>query len=137
MTDTISRSARSRVMRTVHSEKTGPERLLRMALTRERLRGWKLNEALLPGRPDFAFRRPKLAVFVDGCFWHGCLRCYRNPKSNARYWNAKLRMNRARDKRDTKALSELGWRVLRLWEHQVQAVPNQCVGIIRQAIREK
>lgn len=80
--------------------------------------GWRRGQAL-PGKPDFAFRKERLCVFVDGCFWHGCPKCYRQPGSNNAYWAAKVERNRARDKRVARELRREGWRVLRVWEHEL------------------
>lgn len=71
-------------------------------------------------RPDFVFRGRRLVVFVDGCFWHGCPRHGTHPRGNAAFWRAKFRRNQARDRRDTRRLRSLGWRVLRLWEHELK-----------------
>lgn len=74
----------------------------------------------LPGarpRPDIAFTRSRVAVFVDGCFWHCCPDHGRPPKTNRSYWGPKLARNVERDRRDTLALEGAGWRVVRLWEH--------------------
>jgi DNA mismatch endonuclease (patch repair protein) len=70
-------------------------------------------------RPDFVFRREKVAIFVDGCFWHGCPEHFRRPKSRQKFWDAKIARNIARDVSVTKALRKAGWRVLRLWEHEL------------------
>ena len=70
---------------------------------------------------DLAFPRARLAVFVDGCFWHGCPRHYAAPGSNRAFWGSKLRANVARDRRQTLALEAVGWRVVRVWEHEVVA----------------
>ncbi len=67
-------------------------------------------------RPDFVFRSAKLAVFADGCFWHGCPRCYRSPKTRSRFWRTKVERNRERDIFQTRALRQRGWRVLRVRE---------------------
>ena len=71
-------------------------------------------------RPDFIFATRRLAVFVDGCFWHGCPRHGTRPQGNAAFWREKFRRNRARDRRDTRRLRRAGWRVLRLWEHELK-----------------
>lgn len=71
-----------------------------------------------PIRPDIVFTRARLAIFVDGCFWHGCEHHGRTPKSNIAYWEAKIELNRDRDRRQTVRLSDAGWRVLRVWEHE-------------------
>ena len=79
--------------------------------------GWRRHQPL-PGRPDFIFRPARLAVFVDGCFWHGCPKCYRRPASNRKYWDAKVARNKCRDRLVNQTLRRSGWRVLRIWEHE-------------------
>ena len=71
-------------------------------------------------RPDFVFAARRLAVFVDGCFWHGCPQHGTRPRGNAAFWRAKFRRNQARDRRDTRRLGRAGWKVLRLWEHELK-----------------
>jgi DNA mismatch endonuclease, patch repair protein len=78
--------------------------------------GWRRHQSLL-GHPDFIFRRQRLAVFVDGCFWHGCPRHCRVPRGNRQYWQRKIALNSARDRRVTRLLRSRGWRVLRIWGH--------------------
>jgi len=87
-------------------------RLLRNA----HISGWRRHADLI-GRPDFSFRRERVGVFLDGCFWHGCPRCYRAPATNRRYWAEKVARNVARDRRQRQQLRRAGWRVLRIWEH--------------------
>jgi DNA mismatch endonuclease (patch repair protein) len=70
-------------------------------------------------RPDFVFPKNKLAVFIDGCFWHGCPKCYRNPKSRKKFWSAKILRNKERDKFQKFALRRYRWQVIRIWEHEV------------------
>jgi DNA mismatch endonuclease, patch repair protein len=67
-------------------------------------------------RPDFVFQKNKLAIFIDGCFWHGCSKCYRNPKSRKKFWSAKVLRNKERDLFQTKELRRIGWKVIRVWE---------------------
>ncbi len=104
---------RSATMRAVKSRDTAPERAVR-AMLRAFAPGYRLNRADLPGKPDIAYGRRKLAIFVHGCFWHGhdCARGARMPKTNADYWRAKIARNRARDERTLAALDALGWRTL-------------------------
>jgi DNA mismatch endonuclease Vsr len=71
-------------------------------------------------RPDFVFRERKLAVFVDGCFWHGCAKCYVRPRQNRKFWDAKFARNTERDRKVNKALKAAGWQVLRIWEHELK-----------------
>jgi DNA mismatch endonuclease (patch repair protein) len=96
------------------------ELLLRMVLVQRGIRGWVLHERSLPGTPDFFFPQKKLAIFVDGCFWHKCPQCGTLPKTRADFWLAKLERNRQRDKKITRLLRASGIKVVRLWEHQLQ-----------------
>jgi len=75
----------------------------------------------LPGTPDFAWPRQRVALFVDGCFWHGCPRCYKAPRHNSSFWRAKAAANRARDRRVGRILRTRGWQVIRVWECQVES----------------
>ncbi len=119
--DKISPETRSRVMAKVRSERNrSTEWRLRSALARAGIRGWILNVGDLPGRPDFGFPAQRLAVFVDGCFWHGCPACRRIPSSNVEYWSQKIERNRNRDRAVRIRLKKSGWRVLRIWEHQLE-----------------
>lgn len=77
----------------------------------------------LPGTPDILFRSAHLAVFVDGCFWHGCRKCGHIPATNSAYWAEKINRNRARDRRVTAQLRQRGFRVIRIWEHQLKIRP--------------
>jgi DNA mismatch endonuclease (patch repair protein) len=91
-----------------------------MALLRNaRITGWRRHQKL-PGCPDFVFRRERVAVFVDGCFWHGCRWHCRMPEDNNEYWQRKISRNMARDRATTEALKASGWRVLRVWGHALR-----------------
>ena len=119
--DSVSRARRSQIMSAIRGRGNhSTEWKVRAVLIRCGIRGWTLHDKELPGRPDFAFPREKLAVFVDGCFWHACPRCGRTPKSNREFWRAKILGNALRDRRNRARLRRLGWRVLRLWEHDFQ-----------------
>lgn len=98
---------------------TGPELALRRALWAAGARGYRLHPRGVPGRPDLAFPRARLAVFVHGCFWHACPIHSKPPKSNAAFWREKFARNVARDARKVAELEEGGWRVLTFWEHEV------------------
>jgi len=80
--------------------------------------GWRRGWPLL-GKPDFAFPKIKLAIFVDGCFWHGCPKHFNQPLNNADFWLKKLSSNRARDRLVNRMLRRKGWRVVRVWEHDL------------------
>ena len=122
MPDTYSPEVRSGVMARVKGRDTGPELALRRALYQVGVRGWRCHRKSLPGCPDLAFGRAKLAVFVDGAFWHGHPSRYW-PGRSGPYWDAKIERNRQRDRRVTAALEEQGWAVLRLWDFDIEVDP--------------
>lgn len=97
---------------------------LRMALVKAGVRGWKLHSEKLPGKPDFYFERVKLALFVDGCYWHGCPKCGHIPKTRTAFWEAKIKRNQERDKMKDRELKKLGAKNLRIWEHELKGKKN-------------
>jgi len=107
----------SRVMRRMGRKDTAPELALRRELTRLGLR-YRLHRADLPGRPDVSFGPARVAVFVDGCFWHGCPEHAVMPKANRQWWADKLAANKARDAAKDAALRERGWEPVHVWEHE-------------------
>jgi DNA mismatch endonuclease (patch repair protein) len=118
--DTFSKSERSRIMASVKSRNAKSTELKFISLLKENgITGWRRNYPLT-GKPDFVFSRCKMAVFIDGCFWHGCARHCRMPSSNVNYWNTKIEKNKIRDKKITKALKMKGWQVIRIWEHEIK-----------------
>lgn len=98
-------------------EETGPEMALRRVLHSRGLR-YRVNYRALPGTPDIAFTRAKIAVFVDGCFWHRCPEHGTMPQNNREWWREKLDRNRERDAEKDAALDELGWLTVHVWEHE-------------------
>jgi DNA mismatch endonuclease (patch repair protein) len=120
MADIWTKRKRSTVMSLIRSNGNKATELCLITIFRQfRITGWRRGQELL-GKPDFVFWRERLAVFVDGCFWHGCADCYRRPNSNRKYWDAKVNRNRERDREITTALRMRGWRVIRIWEHQLR-----------------
>ncbi len=117
MSDVFTKKKRSQVMAAIRSKGNKATELKLVSILRAHgITGWRRHQPL-PGKPDFAFRRERLAVFVDGCFWHGCPRHGRKPSSNRRYWLPKLKRNKQRDRNVSKKLRNGGWRVVRLWAH--------------------
>ena len=114
--DTVSTEERSKIMRAIHSKNTRPELRLRKALW---LKGFRYRIHYGTEKIDIAFPSKKLAIFVDGCFWHGCPIHSHVPKSNIEYWAPKLKKNIERDKKMDERLQKKGWRVLRFWEHEL------------------
>lgn len=117
--DIYDKEKRSEIMSKVKTKNTKPEILLRKHLYASGIRGYRVNYKIL-GTPDIVFTKYKLALFVDGCFWHGCPVCYKEPKTQKEFWYGKLNENINRDKRVNNKLKENGWQVLRLWEHEVE-----------------
>ncbi len=126
--------SRSQHMARVKGNNTSPERLLRSALWRAGLR-YRLNYKVPAGRPDIVFPGPKVAVYIDGCFWHGCPAHYSRPRSREEFWSQKLAANTERDSRLTLRLESLGWIVVRVWEHEIFAHLEEVVEVVRQATR--
>ena len=120
MVDTFSKTERSRIMASVKSRDAKSTELKFILLLKEKgITGWRRNYPLT-GKPDIVFSRFKIAVFIDGCFWHGCPHHCRMPSSNVNYWNNKIEKNKIRDKKITKALKMRGWQVIRIWEHEIK-----------------
>ena len=131
--DRISKKKRSEIMSRIRGKGNKKTELQVARLMRaEGLSGWR-RHLPVPGRPDFSFRRQKVAVFVDGCFWHGCPKCFRLPKQNRAFWKAKIEGNRKRDQSVNRRLRRLGWKVLRIRECQLKH-SDRVVSRIRQAI---
>lgn len=119
----MSKGARSRLMASIHAKNTAPELRVRRYLHAAGLR-YRLHERSLPGRPDLVFSKRKVAVFVNGCFWHrheGC-RLATQPASNVGFWSAKFDANVARDARSQTALRNLGWTPIIVWECQTKVL---------------
>lgn len=133
MTDSVARrgpqplnAAVSAQMSRMPRARTKPEMLLRRELHRRGLR-FRVNHAVLPGKPDLSFTRARLAVFVDGCFWHMCPEHVVLPKNNSAWWHAKLLGNVERDRAKDAALAGIGWTTLHIWEHEDIVEAADCV----------
>jgi DNA mismatch endonuclease, patch repair protein len=133
MADNLTPEQRSYCMSRVRGRDTGLERLVREKLHR---RGFRFRKHVkeLPGRPDIVFPTERVAVFIDGDFWHG----YRLPaweKGLSEFWSRKIWGNRERDRKNFKKLRAAGWRVVRLWQHEIEADLDGCVERIAKAVR--
>lgn len=119
---------RSQNMRAIKaSSNATTERRFRAHLMRSGASGWRVCVRELPGMPDFYFDHQRLAVFIDGCFWHGCPRCGHIPKTNRPYWVKKLARNRRRDIQVRSALRAKRIRVMRIWECRLRDEPASCM----------
>lgn len=112
----------SRVMSSNRAKHTGPEVKLRKELRRIGEKEYVLHAKSVPGRPDIVYQKQKLAVFVHGCFWHHCPKCYPQlPATHRNFWRKKFLRNRERDQQKTKELKKSKWKVLVIWEHEIRS----------------
>jgi len=120
-------------MARIRSKNTKPELALRAALWAAGVRGWRVHAKTLPGKPDLAFTRWRVAVFVDGCFWHGHPDYFTPGKSGA-YWDEKIARTKERDRLADEALLAAGWTVLRYWDFEVEDDLDTCVAQVLDAL---
>jgi len=126
---------RSRNMSAIRGkENKTTEQRLRLSLVRAGIAGWTLNPPGIAGCPDFYFPVLRIAIFVDGCFWHACPKCGHLPKTRKEFWATKFRTNQERDNRVTGLLQGQGITVVRFWEHEIQQELSECVKTIELAV---
>ena len=122
-------------MSLIRSKNTLPELQLRRILRARHLR-FQVHASRLPGKPDIVFRREKIAVFVDGDYWHGWrFPCWSHKLTP--YWREKIGGNRKRDLINRRALRRLGWIVIRVWEHNIRRDPESCANVVQNAIYKR
>ena len=121
MTDNRNKIQRSYCMSQIKSKDTTPELIVRKHLHKNGFR-YSLHSKKLPGKPDIVLKKHKTVIFINGCFWHGHLKCpdAKTPNSNQNFWNEKIIKNRYRDKNNITALKKLNWRVITVWECQLK-----------------
>ncbi len=123
MADVLSKEKRSKLMSLIRSSgNQNTELKLLRVFKLYGIRGWRRNQRVV-GKPDFVFRERKVAVFVDGCFWHGCRWHCRMPKSRRGFWESKISKNKNRDRVVKALLMQDGWLVIRIWEHALDDPP--------------
>ncbi len=127
----------TKVMKANKAKDTKPELRLRKALWSAGVRGYRLNWKKVPGRPDIAFPGRKIAIFVNGCFWHRCPICdLALPKSNVTFWTNKFTRNVERDQLKRERLEALGWQVFTIWECQIKKELDAQVSMLKKVIEE-
>lgn len=126
MTDVLTPEQRKYNMSRIRGKNTEPERKLRKLLWSQGIRGYRIHYNL-PGKPDIVFPKRKIAIFIDGCFWHRCVACFQEPETRKEFWMKKINSNVERDLKTTKQLQNDGWTVLRFWEHEIRKTPNEVV----------
>ena len=133
MADFLTKKQRSALMSSIKGKgNKDTELALMRLLRRHRITGWRRNQTVF-GKPDFVFPKARLALFVDGCFWHGCPKHGNTPANNRAFWKKKMAANKARDRRVNRILRRDGWRVVRIWEHDLAKRGEVCVRRIQAA----
>lgn len=133
-TDVFTKQKRSEVMSRIRGKGNKDTELVMIRILRKyHIVGWRRNQHIL-GRPDFIFPKQKVALFVDGCFWHVCPKHFNLPKNNRAFWEQKLQTNQDRDKYVTRALKKYQWKVIRIWEHEL-SYPDRVVKKIVRALQ--
>ncbi|MGA7627656.1 MAG: very short patch repair endonuclease [Methanoregula sp.] len=123
MTDVLTKEQRTFNMSKIRGKNTGPEIKLRKMLWSQGIRGYRIHYILL-GKPDIVFTKKKIAIFVDGCFWHKCPVCFQAPETRKEFWMKKIQSNVDRDKKINDKLQIDGWTVIRIWEHEIRKEPE-------------
>jgi DNA mismatch endonuclease, patch repair protein len=131
----VSAECSTRMSKTRGKGNRSTELRLRFALVKSGIRGWRLHPKDVIGCPDFYFSNERIAIFVDGCFWHNCQRCGNIPRKHKKYWVKKFQLIKARSRRVNSSLSFAGTTVIRIWEHQVRNDLKTIVRRIAAAVR--
>lgn len=134
--DVLTKKQRSYCMSQIKSEGTTIEKSFGKHLRKAGLSGYRTHYKII-GIPDFYFPKKKIAVFIDGCFWHKCPKCYKKPKSNIRFWCEKIKANKKRDKIVNEILKKKGVKILRFWEHQAKNNIESCLKKIKRYYGKK
>lgn len=134
MVDVHTKEQRSYNMSRIRSKNTVPELTIRKLLFGRGCRNYRVNTKLT-GKPDIVFPSAKVAIFIDGCFWHKCRKCFVRPKTDSKHWQQKISRNVKRDVHVNAILKKEKWEVLRFWEHGVKKNPEKIVDKIMLAIK--
>jgi DNA mismatch endonuclease (patch repair protein) len=126
MTDVLTKAQRSYNMSRIRAKDTSPEKKLRKLLYQHGIRGYRIHWDL-PGKPDIVFVKRRIAVFIDGCFWHRCPVHYTQPETRKEFWRKKIESNLARDRKTDTYLRKEGWTIIRIWEHEIKEDPEKAV----------
>lgn len=122
MVDRFSKETRSKIMASIRGKDTQQEITIRRLLWSEGVR-YRIHDRKIFGTPDISIRSKKVAIFLDGCFWHACPTCYKEPKSNTEFWRNKIIKNRNRRQKVVEMLARDNWKVLEFWEHTIMNDP--------------
>lgn len=133
MVDVLTEEQRKKNMSMIRGKNTRPEIKLRKHLYSSGIRGYRIHYTL-PGKPDIVFPKYKIAIFIDGCFWHKCPLCFKEPDTRKDFWMAKIEKNVERDRKVNSELEEKGWKVIRIWEHDIRKNPESVIQKIKDLI---
>lgn len=138
MADIYAKAKRSQIMSRIRGRGNRKTEIALIKLLRQHhISGWRRHFKLF-GKPDFVFPKYRLAIFVDGCFWHGCPKHASQPITNGAFWKKKLLHNKERDQIVTKALKKYGWQVLRIWQHELTRKGEEhCINKIKFALGKR
>lgn len=120
LVDNLSKEKRSRVMTSIRGKNTKPEIAIRKLLWRKGIR-YRIHNKSIFGTPDISIKKDKVAIFIDGCFWHACKKCYKEPTTNPKFWREKINGNKKRRVKVISVLKKDGWKILQIWEHDVKS----------------
>jgi DNA mismatch endonuclease (patch repair protein) len=126
LTDVLTPDQRKLNMSRVRGKNTGPEIKLRKLLWSRGIRGYRIHHNLL-GKPDIVFTKKRVAIFIDGCFWHKCPVCFQEPETRKEFWMKKIQSNIDRDAKVDEQLKNNGWTVIRIWEHEIRKEPEKAI----------
>jgi DNA mismatch endonuclease (patch repair protein) len=135
MADVLTKEQRSFNMSQVRARDTKPEIKIRKELYKNGIRGYRVNYKLF-GKPDIVFPTKKIVVFIDGCFWHKCPKCFKEPETRKEFWIKKIEGNINRDKEVNVRLKKEGWKVLRYREHEVKKSPGRVASKIIKKLKQ-
>ncbi|MGO9871217.1 MAG: very short patch repair endonuclease [Methanoregula sp.] len=135
MSDVLTQEQRKLNMSHIRAKNTGPEVKLRKLLFAKGFRGYRIHFDLL-GKPDIVFTKKKIAIFIDGCFWHKCPVCFQEPETRKEFWMKKIQSNIDRDKKVNEQLKSEGWTIIRIWEHDVRKKPDDAIKKITETLEK-
>jgi len=135
MVDVVSKNKRSKIMRAIKSKETKLEVSFRKVLWEKGFR-YRKNSVKYFGKPDIVLKKYKTVIFLDSCFWHGCKRHLRMPSSRKKYWINKIERNKQRDKKVSLYYKKLGWKIFRIWEHEIRKNPERSLEKIIKFFKE-
>jgi DNA mismatch endonuclease (patch repair protein) len=129
--DVFSKSKRAEVMSRIRGRgNRSTERRMAATLRARRISGWQMHRGEISGKPDFFFPALRIALFIDGCFWHACPKCCKMPAENSAFWQKKLGANIKRDRRVRRMLNRAGISVIRLWEHDLENATSRFTAVL-------